>query len=143
MLIRARDAYLATSPSDVFNAHVGGDDHEHNKLGGCGGGADVRVVQDTLVEVLDAYLAEGARKPLGAELLAKSISIAEQFGCPLSLRCTKYDVRGDRQFREEGKIYLLESSDPNQVTHSCKFRVVLGRFAVMCIRDGGSAPTIL
>lgn len=94
----ASDAVTAISPSDVAHADVDGDDHDRNTLGRSRGAAGVRVLQDKLVEVIDSYVAEGVRDPVASEVLANRRSTAEQFGYPLSLRRTKYDVRGNLRF---------------------------------------------
>lgn len=129
----ARNTDPATSLPDVANAEEGGDQHEHHALGGSGGGESVGFVQEILVKIKDAYIAEGVRNPVVSEVLSKLKSIAEKIGYPLSLRCTKYDERGIVGLEEMGHLFA-------GMTHSSEFHVILRGCAISCVSDGSSAP---
>lgn len=89
-----------------------------------------------MLEGMYAVVTDGVRYPVAIEVLAKLRSIEEKFGYPLSLRCTKNDVRGYSWFVQKG-IFICRHG----TTDSCEFRVVLRECSNARVRDNDPDPS--
>lgn len=80
-----------------------------------------QLVQDSMVEVMYSYVADGILNPVTFQVVPKFKIVAEQFGFPVTLEQSKYNERGDRRIPVKFTMVCQE-----RWIHTCNFRLLLG-----------------